>query len=98
MKNKITLLFIGLLLCGFISAQKQKVYSLQSPGGSIRITVTAGEKLSWTASQNGQVIISPSGISLKVKDGIIMGNNITELPRVKVSLAILSATFNLAAR
>lgn len=61
-KHLVLLLFI--LACFSGKAQKQE--KLSSPDGKIEITVTLSDFLTWSVTHEGQTILSPSPISLKI--------------------------------
>ncbi len=70
---------IGLLLVLFmsstvLSAQKSKVFELKSPDNKIALTLEVGEKMLWSVQCDGQQIIAPSGISLHLESGEVLGD------------------------
>lgn len=70
--SKIHFLLLSCLIltCGSaLSAQ----YSVKSPGGKLTITVTADSNIKWSAALNGNEIIKPSPVSLKLKNGLTLG-------------------------
>ena len=68
--------FLASLLCLSATACGVKEYSLESPDGRTRVTVTSGERLEYSVVHNGEEIISPSAVSLEfVTDGKILGRN-----------------------
>ena len=71
---------IGLLLVLFMSstmlnAQKSKVFELKSPDNKIALKLDVGEKTFWSVQCDGQQIIAPSGISLQLEGGEVLGDN-----------------------
>jgi alpha-glucosidase len=79
MKNSHALIltaFVFFLGTNSIRAQNGvKNYELKSPDGKISLLVEPGAKLQWSAQCNGQKVISPSSISLKLQSGEILGYN-----------------------
>ena len=50
-----------------------KDYTVLSPGGEVSVLVQGGEKLLWSISVDGEVVIAPSEISLTLLDGSVYG-------------------------
>lgn len=50
------------------AAQAQKKYSLSSPGGKLVVAVTAGDKLSWNLSYNGEAVLEGEA-AMTLSDG-----------------------------
>ena len=69
-------------------------YTVQSPDGSICVTVSAGADLSWQISLDGERILCPSQIALTLSDGTVYGRNakIRKVKRKSVS-QVLDAPF-----
>ena len=69
--------FILLLLCAcplfpaFLFAQKEKLYSFNSPDGSIEVKVVVGNNLQWSIQRKGKQVIAPSAISLQLDNSIL---------------------------
>lgn len=61
-RNKFSLLLASLLIVASASA---KDYTVVSPDGHLKVTVSDGAKLSWSISRDDAVILAPSGISIK---------------------------------
>lgn len=68
------MLMMGLSIT-LLFGQKNQSYEFNSPDGKITIKVEAAQKLQWSVIHNSQPIISPSAIALKLKDGIVLGDN-----------------------
>ncbi|MEO8766212.1 MAG: glycoside hydrolase family 97 protein [Ginsengibacter sp.] len=66
------------LTFGLLCAGKQSFaadYYLFSPSKKIKVTINVDEKIRYGISFNGQELIMPSSISLKLSGGIILGKN-----------------------
>ena len=61
-------------LCA-LSAQAQKQYSLASPDGKLKTTVTTGAQLSYDITFDGQQVLENSPISMTLDNGEIWGEN-----------------------
>lgn len=44
-----------------------KSYSLSSPDGNVKVTVDAGERLTWSIDFNGETVVAPSAIGLDIE-------------------------------
>lgn len=75
MKNKLLLVLSALFLSVVINAQKAKTYSLTSPNGAVQININAASKLTWSVTQQSQVIIEPSAVAMHLNDGKVLGEN-----------------------
>ena len=51
-------------------------YDIQSPDGSIKVHIEAGQQLRWAVEHKGQAVIAPSAISLQLGDGEVLGENV----------------------
>lgn len=56
-----------------ISTALAKEHRLTSPDGRISLVVSSGEKLCWSVSRDGQQLLAPSAISLRLDDGSVYG-------------------------
>lgn len=73
------LLFIlAFLSCGTI-AFAQQGYTVLSPDGKIKVSVELNEKVTYTITHDGEIVISPSPISMKLTSGETLGAT----PRLK---------------
>jgi len=83
----VNLAFILLLSTGIGKAQKSKNFQLLSPNGDITVNITTDTKLQWSVLHKLQNIIMPSAISMQLKDGSLLGDNMvitsTKVIRVK---------------
>ena len=61
-------------LCA-LSAQAQKQYSLASPDGKLKTTVTTGAQLSYDITFDGQQVLVNSPISMTLDNGEVWGEN-----------------------
>ncbi len=68
--KKITSLLLFVFIIFSLNA---KEYTVKSPSGKIQIKVSVNETINYSVSLNGNKIIAPSTISLKISDGIIWG-------------------------
>ena len=76
MKNKLIGLIVFFLMSSTILiAQKNKNFEIKSPGGNLSLNIEAGAKLQWSVQSDGQQIVSPSSISLKLEGGEVLGEN-----------------------
>ncbi len=73
------LLLLTALLAAF--SLQAKEYKIFSPGKDFCVTVSAGEKLSWSISLDGQTLLSPSELSLTLEDASTLG------PKAKIRKA-----------
>lgn len=51
------------------------VFTLLSPDGKIKIEINVADRLTWSASADGQEILSPSQMSMTLDDGTVLGLN-----------------------
>ena len=58
-----------------LHAQKNKVFQVSSPDGSITVRVEAESKLLWSVKHRDQQIIAPSAIGLQLENGEVLGDN-----------------------
>ena len=83
----VNLAFILLLSTGIGKAQKSKNFQLLSPNGDLTVNITTDTKLQWSVLHKLQNIIMPSAISMQLKDGSLLGDNMvitsTKVIRVK---------------
>lgn len=66
------------LALGAVIACGAKSYEVSSPSGRITATVRCDSALTWSATADGQMVLSPSRISMTLGDGQVWGRN----PRV----------------
>ncbi len=66
---------ITALNCFALQAQDKK-FSVTSPDQKIKVTVTAGEQLSWDVQFNGRRVIGPSVASLKLEGNQVLGEKV----------------------
>ena len=67
-------IFTFCALCA-LSAQAQKQYSLASPDGKLKTTVTTGAQLSYDITFDGQQVLVNSPISMTLDNGEVWGEN-----------------------
>jgi alpha-glucosidase len=71
-----------------------KDYTVQSPDGSICVTVSAGERLSWSVAMDGGQLLFPSEIALTLTDGSVYGHKAKILKAVRKRVdQVLDAPF-----
>ncbi len=83
----ILLLAVAAGLSTVLQAQKKQKASTNndfntgvvSPGGTINIQITVGEKLTWSVQHKGQQVIVPSAIALHLQSGEVLGDKATLL-------------------
>ncbi|MCK3683546.1 glycoside hydrolase family 97 protein [Maribellus sp. YY47] len=66
-------LTIIVLLALIVSAVSAKDYTVSSPSGKLAVKVSVNEQVSYTVLLNGQEIVAPSTISMKISDGTVWG-------------------------
>ena len=74
------LLLCALLLC--VEAFAVKEYKLLSPNGKLEIAITAEPQLAYSVKCEGEQVLAPSKIGLKLYDGAVAGEKIA-VKRVK---------------
>ena len=52
-----------------------KGYTIRSPDGTLTVHITIDEHTRWSAEMDGQPVITPSYLSLRLSDGAILGDN-----------------------
>lgn len=62
---KRVLILLHIILCTCIMTQA-KNYTVNSPDGKIKVTVTAGKQLSWSIDYNGERILNPSLMQMNI--------------------------------
>lgn len=70
---KRTLLIFCLLSVLNIFAQKSNTYKVTSPDGKIEVTITVGDKVSWGISQQKDVVMAVSPMTLTLSTGEVLG-------------------------
>ncbi|MFI5187753.1 MAG: glycoside hydrolase family 97 N-terminal domain-containing protein, partial [Chitinophagales bacterium] len=69
-----------------LNSQKNKTFTITSPGGNIQVKIDAGATLQWSATHQSQTIIAPSAISLTLQTGEVLGENVTIVSSKKQSV------------
>ena len=72
--KRLILVICALFLC--VDAFAVKSYKLLSPNGKLEVTVTAEPQLSYSVKCNGDQILSPSKIGLKIYEGAALGEKV----------------------
>lgn len=78
MKNKMKSMKIVLtLLCclSAIALQAQKSFTLTSPNGKIITTIQVDEKITYSVTHDGTVVLTPSPLSIMLSDGEVWGDH-----------------------
>ena len=78
--KKLLLIACTLFICAEAFAAKS--YKLASPNGELEAVITAGPQLSYTISCNGEMVLAPSQIGLKIHSGVAIGESV-KVKRVK---------------
>ncbi len=73
MMKRLLTLTLTLLFCCALSARAQKSYTLASPDGRLRTTVTVGAELTCDLAFDGRTLMEPSPIALTLADGRTWG-------------------------
>ena len=69
------IVFLIMALCGIASMQAQKTFDLSSPNGRLKTTITIGEQLTYDLTFDGQQIMTPSALQMKLTTGEVWGEN-----------------------
>lgn len=77
MRKKLVIAVIALL--GIALSAGAKDFKLASPSGNIKVKVSAGADLSWSVVADGEQILEPSVISMRLSDGTVLGENLSRL-------------------
>ena len=78
--KRLLLIACALFLCAEAFAAKS--YKLASPNGKLEVTITAEPKLSYSILCNGEMVLAPSQIGLKIHSGVTIGESV-KVKRVK---------------
>ena len=84
--KKLTLLAAALSVALGLQA---KDYAVTSPDGSVTVTVSAGDGVSYTVDRGGICLLNPSRVSMTLEDGTVFGGN----DRFRVSRRSVDETF-----
>lgn len=74
--KKIGIITIFALLAGFPSVAREKSHTVLSPDGKLGITLTAGERLVYSVSVDGQPVVAPTPIAMTLRDGTVWGGTV----------------------
>ena len=75
--TKSILLSICLLMYSLTVAAQEKIFQVFSPSKAIEINITAGKTISWAVKHKQTVVALPSIISIQLKNGKVLGENVT---------------------
>ncbi|MBR1962699.1 MAG: glycoside hydrolase family 97 protein [Alistipes sp.] len=78
--KRLLLIACALFLCAEVFAAKS--YKLVSPNGELEVAITAEPKLSYSILCNGEMVLAPSQIGLKIHSGVTIGESV-KVKRVK---------------
>ena len=74
-KNTVLIYALFWLTTFPLYAQKTKSFEVKSPDGVVVVSISASATLQWSVKHNGQIILSPSAISMTLGDGTMLGVN-----------------------
>lgn len=60
-------------VCCVFTAQAQKQFTLNSPGGNLQTTITIGDQLTYDITCDGRQILAPSPIAMSLDNGEVWG-------------------------
>jgi alpha-glucosidase len=86
MKKRSLLIPCYILFSLLVSAQKNRAFELQSPGGKLKLSVETGEKINWSVSDQDKIILGPSSISMTLVDGQVLGKQAAIVSSRKTSV------------
>ena len=75
MIKKLVVIACAILLCAESFAAKS--YTLLSPNGKLEVIITAEPGLSYSVKCNGDEVLAPSQIGLKVYEGVTLGDKVS---------------------
>ena len=70
--KKLTILLFLCVLCT-LSLQAQKQFTLVSPDGNLKTTISIGDRLTYDITCNNRQILAPSPISMTLDNGNVWG-------------------------
>ncbi|MCQ2147437.1 MAG: glycoside hydrolase family 97 protein [Bacteroidales bacterium] len=73
--KRVIVSFALAVLFSIASVAAPKQYSVASPDGSLKATITTGDQISWTLSKDGKTILSPSNVSMTLTNGTVYGGS-----------------------
>jgi alpha-glucosidase len=81
-KISLTILFFVLT----INIWGQKKYQLQSPDGKLIASISLNDKISYSVSHEGDIILNPSNLSMELDNGLVWGVGSKLLKAKKISV------------
>lgn len=88
------LLILILIFTGAVAQGARPAYRLTSPDGRLTTTVALGDALTYDIEYDGQTLMQPSAIGLKLSDGRVWGSSARIAKAVRTSSdAVLSSPF-----
>jgi alpha-glucosidase len=85
----VVLFLFGIMLA---NAQKPMKFELQSPNGKLKLTVETGAKVTWSLNHQQTIMLTPSGISMTLGNGEILGQQVKIISAQKSSVNELIKT------
>lgn len=64
-----------ILLLALGTAANARIYTLESPDGTVSMSIDAGKRLSWSVSLDGRTLVLDSPISMTLEDGSVYGGD-----------------------
>ena len=92
--KKLLILILILIFTGAAAQGARPAYRLTSPDGRLTTTVALGDALTYDIEYDGQTLMQPSAIGLKLSDGRVWGSSARIAKAVRTSSdAVLSSPF-----
>ena len=73
--SKKWILTTALLLLAASLQAVEKLYSVQSPSGTLSVEVSVGSTVRWSVLRNGVRVLEPSAVSMTLDDGTVWGRD-----------------------
>lgn len=86
-KTKIALAFAAMFCIVSLALATDRSYSVSSPDGLVKATVTVGDGISYTVTRDGHQIMAPSFVSMTLSDGVVYGDPSDKVRKVLKSSA-----------
>src|SRR6478736_3245925 len=74
--KRISIVIAWLLSMNLALAQKTRNFELASPDNKVRILVNIDENTSWSVKHDGQTILAPSFLSIRLNTGEVLGKKL----------------------
>lgn len=92
--QKVSMLFISIVVANVGNAQKTKSFTIFSPDGNLNLNINTGASVQWSVKRGAQVIITPSEISMHLVGGEVIGENLRIISTKVESIRRKIATLN----